>query len=231
MLTKRIKKYKRKIKIKRRKTKKGGDREVPRIDYRNIGDFVTLYNNKHPIPEQIRLEEDVEKHGVCYVNKHKQHLKLPIPYELLNSRNQEFNNPLNVGILYLWVITYDEPNKVYISRVSPNEMIDPQERMNRYLFYPCNRINDPYSIVDIIFHNYLAGGREIICGGELRLLKPGHLEISNKSGHYEPSYVCLGLRANNLFFTKYGYHTSVFDAEIGRKQWRQAQRRFALGDF
>jgi hypothetical protein len=71
----------------------------------------------------------------------------------------------------------------------------------------------PRPFKEMLNHDNLVKGKNILCGGELFLNRDGSITINNKSGHYRPSYECL-YYAKHLF-ERNGYktHVSLFRSE------------------
>jgi len=71
----------------------------------------------------------------------------------------------------------------------------------------------PRPFKEMLNHDNLVKGKNILCGGELLVNRDGSITINNKSGHYRPSYECL-YYAKRLF-ERNGYktHVSLFRGE------------------
>ena len=70
------------------------------------------------------------------------------------------------------------------------------------------RASAPKVCKEMLNHDNLVKGKNILCGGELHVNPDGSISINNKSGHYQPSYECL-YYAKRLF-ERDGYKTHVF---------------------
>ena len=92
------------------------------------------------------------------------------------------------------------------ARVEANN--EPVSRLKTELLRRVPRASAPKVCKDMLNHDNLVKGKNILCGGELHVNPDGSISINNKSGHYQPSYECL-YYAKRLF-ERDGYKTHVF---------------------
>lgn len=92
------------------------------------------------------------------------------------------------------------------ARVEANN--EPVSRLKTELLRRVPRASAPKVCKDMLNHDNLVKGKNILCGGELHVNSDGSISINNKSGHYQPSYECL-YYAKRLF-ERDGYKTHVF---------------------
>jgi hypothetical protein len=85
---------------------------------------------------------------------------------------------------------------------------EPLSRLKTDLLRRVPRASAPKVCKEMLNHDNLVKGKNILCGGELHVNPDGSISINNKSGHYQPSYECL-YYAKRLF-ERDGYKTHVF---------------------
>ena len=97
-----------------------------------------------------------------------------------------------------------------VSRVEDgsHEEKEPLSRLKTELLRRVPRASAPKVCKEMLNHDNLVKGKNILCGGELHVNPDDSLSINNKSGHYQPSYECL-YYAKRLF-ERDGYKTHVY---------------------
>jgi hypothetical protein len=90
---------------------------------------------------------------------------------------------------------------------------EPLSRLKTDLLRRVPRASAPKVCKEMLNHDNLVKGKNILCGGELHVNLDGSILINNKSGHYQPSYECL-YYAKRLFERDgYKIHVSPFRGE------------------
>ena len=158
---------------------------------------------RFPVPEKCKrkrpvylnpvlMKDPYAPYNLCFLNdKGKENIWIPIALQI-------GSEPIELFGFYIFVITGQEPDTVYISAESA------KSRKSRE-YYVCGGSLDKNNIAiakeldkktptrkkKTIHHTNVGKGNDVICAGEISFSGKSVLSINNKSGHYRPRENCL----------------------------------------